>query len=114
MSAAVNLSFWMKRARQAPRVGFAAVRHLLQGSPTVSQEIHYQRQEICVRCDDYDPEIRCCTICTCPIKDLKGWLNKLSWAEESCPNGFWGPVDPIQLEDLQYDEAQNLGPCGRC
>lgn len=65
--------------------------HLLRGSPATPEHARAARLAICQTCPEYDG--RKCKKCGCGIKTTKAWLDKLGWADQSCPIGKWGPVE---------------------
>ena len=69
----------------------AAIRHAAAGLPMASDEEIARRHAICVGCEFYDG--KACVKCGCPVKREKAYLSKLSWADQACPVGQWGPVD---------------------
>lgn len=69
----------------------AAVQHVAAGAPLASDDEIARRHAICVGCEFYDG--KACTQCGCPVVREKRYLSKLSWADQSCPVGKWGPVD---------------------
>ena len=76
----------------AKAVSFAtsAARHVAAGMPKVSDEEVARRFAICQACEHYDG--KACRKCGCPIVREKQFVSKLSWANESCPVGKWGPA----------------------
>lgn len=70
----------------------SATKHALAGSPKCTDEqIHY-RYNICTQCEFFKNNT--CTKCGCNLVREKIYMNKLAWADQSCPVGKWGPVDP--------------------
>lgn len=85
------------RARPGPTlltkaVNFAtsAARHVAAGMPRASDEEVARRFAICQACEHYDG--KACRKCGCPIVREQRFVSKLSWANESCPVGKWGPT----------------------
>lgn len=68
----------------------SAVKHVAAGMPQASQEQIDQRFAICQGCEHYDG--RACRLCGCPVVREQAYISKLSWANEKCPVGKWGPV----------------------
>jgi hypothetical protein len=68
----------------------SAARHIAAGAPQASEEEVARRFAICEGCEHYDG--KACRKCGCPVVREKKFLSKLSWANESCPVGKWGPV----------------------
>lgn len=70
----------------------AATKHALAGSPKCTDAQIHQRYEICKGCEFFQNNI--CTKCGCNLVREKIYMNKLAWADQSCPIGKWGPVTP--------------------
>lgn len=68
----------------------SAVRHVASGMPMCTQEQVDERFRICQGCEFLKDGA--CLKCGCPLVREKKFLSKLSWANESCPVGKWGPV----------------------
>ena len=88
----------------------ASAGHVMKGLPKASDEQVAERFAICLanQCGYYvgNEEQGVCnhSSCGCTLKAVgKEGLNKLRWADQKCPVGHWGPVEPIQ-ED-QKDET---------
>lgn len=69
----------------------ATVKHVAAGAPSASEEEVARRFAICQGCEHYDG--KACAKCGCPISAVKGSVSKLSWADQSCPVGKWGPAE---------------------
>ena len=69
----------------------SAVKHVAAGMPQASQEQIDQRFAICRACELFDG--KACMKCGCPVVREKQFVSKLSWANERCPVGKWGPVN---------------------
>lgn len=39
----------------------------------------------CSKCEHYDPDLKECSICECPVSASTDERNKLLWATEACP-----------------------------
>ena len=78
-------------AQKAANFATSAVKHVAAGAPRCSQEQVDARFVICQGCEFFDG--RACTKCGCPIVREKQFISKLSWANEKCPAGKWGPVE---------------------
>jgi len=74
-------------------VNFAtsAAKHIAAGAPRCTQEQIDARFAICQGCQFFDG--RACAKCGCPVVREKQFVSKLSWANEKCPVGKWGPVE---------------------
>ena len=68
----------------------AAASHVAAGMPQATDDEVARRFAICQGCEHFDG--RACKKCGCPVVREKKFLSKLSWANESCPVGKWGPV----------------------
>lgn len=68
----------------------SAVKHVAAGAPRCTQEQVDARFAICQTCPHYDG--RACRLCGCPVVREQAYISKLSWANEKCPAGKWGPV----------------------
>lgn len=80
----------------------AAISHVIKGMPTCSQEEIDKRLQICKACPlNYfevspdNPDVGVCNHrkCGCNINKEDKFLNKLGHKNQSCPEGFWGPID---------------------
>jgi hypothetical protein len=68
----------------------SAAKHVAAGMPQATDEQVAERFAICQTCEHFDGSA--CRKCGCPVVREKKFLSKLSWANESCPVGKWGPV----------------------
>jgi hypothetical protein len=77
---------------QKKLVNFAtsATQHIAAGMPQATDGQVAARFAICQTCEQFDG--RACRKCGCPVVRERKFLSKLSWANESCPVGKWGPV----------------------
>jgi len=69
----------------------SAAKHVAAGMPQASEDEVARRFAICQACEHYDG--KSCTKCGCPVVREKRFVSKLSWANEKCPVGKWGPVE---------------------
>ena len=76
--------------QKATNFAASAARHIAAGAPQAGEEEVARRFAICEGCEHYDG--KACRQCGCPVVRQKQFLSKLSWANESCPVGKWGPV----------------------
>lgn len=76
--------------QKAANFAASAARHIAAGMPQASEEEVARRFAICEGCEHFDG--KACRQCGCPVVREKKFLSKLSWANESCPVGKWGPV----------------------
>jgi hypothetical protein len=77
-------------AARARNFATSAAKHLAAGMPRATQEQVAGRFSICQGCEHFDG--KACRKCGCTVVREKKFLSKLSWANESCPVGKWGPV----------------------
>ena len=67
----------------------AAVAHVAAGMPMASDGEIIRRHDICLQCEHLQGDA--CNLCGCPISRVAGFVSKLSWADQTCPAGKWGP-----------------------
>jgi hypothetical protein len=77
-------------AAKAVNVARSAAKHVASGMPKATDAQIAERFAICQTCEHYDG--KACKQCGCPVVREKKFFSKLSWANESCPVGKWGPV----------------------
>jgi hypothetical protein len=70
----------------------AAVQHVAAGMPMASDEEIIRRHDICLQCEHL--QNNACALCGCPVARAAGYVSKLSWADQECPAGKWGKVEP--------------------
>jgi hypothetical protein len=63
--------------------------HILKGSPKSSQKLIDLRYGICTNCTSFDQKNYQCNECGCNINNKKILLNKLAWADQTCPLKKW-------------------------
>lgn len=68
----------------------AAIGHMLRGNPTCNQQEIDYRFSICQKCDFFTGIACADKRCGCNINDQIIYLNKLAWADQSCPQDKWG------------------------
>jgi hypothetical protein len=68
----------------------SATKHIAAGMPQATDGQVAARFAICQGCEHFDGTA--CRKCGCPVVRERKFLSKLSWANESCPAGKWGPV----------------------
>lgn len=68
----------------------SAAKHVAAGMPQASDDEVARRFAICQACEHFDG--KACRQCGCPIVREKRFVSKLSWANERCPVGKWGPA----------------------
>ena len=76
---------------KAANFATSAVKHIAAGAPRCSQEQVDARFAICQGCPHFDG--KACRLCGCPVVREQAYISKLSWANEKCPAGKWGPVE---------------------
>jgi hypothetical protein len=76
--------------QKARNFAAAAVQHAAAGMPMCSEDEISRRYSICQGCEHLRDGA--CTKCGCPVVRKKAYLSKLSWADQSCPIGKWGPA----------------------
>lgn len=76
---------------KAANFAAAAAKHVAAGAPMASDEEVARRFAICQGCEFYDG--KACSKCGCPVNRERAYLSKLSWADQSCPVGKWGPAE---------------------
>jgi hypothetical protein len=69
----------------------SAVQHVKEGMPMCSDEEIIRRHDICLGCEFFKENA--CIKCGCPVMRAKGYVSKLSWADQECPVGKWGRAD---------------------
>lgn len=75
--------------QKAANFASSAARHVAAGMPRATQEEIDRRFAICQQCEHFDG--KACRQCGCPVVREKQFISKLSWANEKCPAGKWGP-----------------------
>lgn len=76
---------------KAANFAASAIKHVAAGAPRCTQEQVDARFAICQQCEHYDG--KACRLCGCPVVREQAYISKLSWANEKCPAGKWGPVE---------------------
>lgn len=77
--------------QKAANFATSAAKHVAAGMPQCTQEQIDARFAVCKQCEHFDG--KACTKCGCPVVREKQFVSKLSWANEKCPVGKWGPVE---------------------
>ena len=70
----------------------ATVSHVAAGMPMASDEEVIRRHDICLGCEFLQDDA--CAKCGCPVSRVRGYISKLSWADQECPVGKWGKEGP--------------------
>lgn len=68
----------------------SAASHVAAGMPRATDEQIAARYAICQGCEFLADGA--CSRCGCPVQRESKFISKLSWANEKCPVGKWGPV----------------------
>ncbi len=68
----------------------ATVSHVAAGMPMCDDAEIIRRHDICLTCEHLQNDA--CQLCGCPVARAAGYVSKLSWADQECPAGKWGPV----------------------
>lgn len=76
--------------QKAANFAKSAAKHLAAGMPRCTDEQVAERFAICQGCEHFDG--KACRQCGCSVVRERKFVSKLSWANESCPVGKWGPV----------------------
>ena len=82
--------------KQAKKFSVDAIKHAVKGNPTCTQEQINERLKICESCKWFRSNR--CMKCGCACNKNKKYLNKLAWADQSCPVGKWGPIEENEEE----------------
>jgi hypothetical protein len=75
--------------QKAANFATSAAKHVAAGMPQCSDAERERRFAICQGCEFYDGSA--CSKCGCPVVRESRFVSKLSWANEKCPVGKWGP-----------------------
>jgi hypothetical protein len=70
----------------------AAIAHVARGAPSCTQQQIDTRLAICRACPLFDGSICRHADCGCRIGQQRKFLNKLAWADQSCPLGKWAAI----------------------
>lgn len=79
---------WLQKAKN---FAVATAKHVAAGMPTASDEEILDRWKICQGCEFLKNDA--CSKCGCPVSRDRKFVSKLAWADQSCPEGKWGPQD---------------------
>lgn len=66
----------------------AAAGHIAAGVPMASDDEIARRYAICAQCEFLVNDS--CAKCGCGVSRIRGYVSKLSWADQECPVGKWG------------------------
>lgn len=79
----------------------AAIQHAMKGSPKCTDEEINTRYNICQSCEYFQNQT--CKLCGCNLVRERIYMNKLAWADQSCPIKKWGPIskNPNETGDPQ-------------
>lgn len=67
--------------------------HVWAGFPKSTQQQINERYNICLACDMYNAKDSTCMMCGCNVNQKKIFMNKLAWADQSCPLQKWGKLN---------------------
>ena len=67
----------------------ASLKHAQNRFRQVTAEKRNQRLEICKACDLFNGNVCTHAKCGCGIKSRAGFIDKLGWESESCPEKKW-------------------------
>jgi len=67
--------------------------HVWAGFPKSTQQQINERYNICLSCDMYNTKDSTCMMCGCNVNQKKIFMNKLAWADQSCPLQKWGKLN---------------------
>jgi hypothetical protein len=70
--------------------GKAATKHAVAGSPKCTEKEIAERYNICKSCEFFSDNT--CTKCGCNLVREQVYMNKLAWADQSCPIGKWKAI----------------------
>ena len=76
---------WLQKVKN---FASASAKHVAAGMPMASDSEIIRRHDICLACEFFKGDA--CTKCGCPIARKRGFVSKLSWADQECPVGKWG------------------------
>lgn len=82
----------LSRSAKAANFVVAAAGHIAAGAPMASDEEVASRYAICSQCEFLVNDS--CAKCGCGISRIRGYVSKLSWADQECPVGKWGKAVP--------------------
>ncbi len=78
----------------------ALIGHVVNGMPTCTQDQIDARLAICRACpgnfyvqDPDNPNLGVCANCGCHTGREQKFLNKLGWADQKCPAGYWPALE---------------------
>jgi hypothetical protein len=76
---------------KAANFATSAAKHIAAGMPRATDEQVAERFAICQGCEFLSGGA--CSKCGCPVVRESRFVSKLSWANEKCPVGKWGPEE---------------------
>ena len=99
----------MKILRQVVKFGKAHAIWLLNGKPVRSESLmlHIFKTH-CQPCVHYDPELKECSVCECPVSEKRDERNKLFYATEQCPL-----PQPRFTRDFDGEAGEGMGDSTR-
>jgi uncharacterized paraquat-inducible protein A len=66
--------------------------HIYRGFPKATKLEILQRYNICSACTEFDKIRSECSVCGCRITTKRQFMNKLAWADQSCPLSKWTEI----------------------
>ncbi len=78
----------------------ALAEHVKNGSPTCSQEVINERLAICAKCSYFNGVACRHKNCGCNVNKQKKFFNKLSWADQKCPD------DPPRWDKVEINVGE--------
>lgn len=66
--------------------------HVYAGFPKSTQAQINFRYDICQSCEKFVKSKSECGVCGCSLSQKKIFMNKLAWADQSCPIGKWSSI----------------------
>jgi hypothetical protein len=67
--------------------------HIRLGLPKSTKEEILYRYNICLSCIEFNKTKSECGICGCAISNKSRFMNKLAWADQSCPLNKWNSIE---------------------
>ena len=81
------MNYLLRQSRRVVRLAKAWLKFKAHGSPKrAPQYVLLLFEARCEPCPHYDPDLKECSICECPVSPDVDERNKLLWATEECPD----------------------------
>lgn len=88
-------------ARRLTNFSLAAIKHVMAGMPTCTDEEINQRYAVCRGCKLFrpakdNPDVGHCRHkdCGCSVSQESKFVSKLAWRDQDCPLGKWPELSP--------------------